>query len=208
MKSFLILLFIAIAGCSGSERKERISNADSANSQHDTLLIKTDNAVDLDTTETMFFVRAAYGGMIEVESSHKILPITLDSTVKDFAKVMLTDHGNANKNLKTLAESKGYKLPTVLPPSKIALINKMDEMKDEGRNEYYIQLMVEEHKNALGLFREASRVDDKEISQFAKDLLPILETHYHHISKLYSNFQKPKVNAGDDPLKLSDRNNQ
>ncbi len=81
-------------------------------------------------------------------------------------------------------------------------------MKDEGRNEYYLLLMISEHQQALDWFSRASRSKDAEISAFAKSIQPILSNHYEHIQKLYSDFQKPKLKGGDDPSKISDRNKQ
>jgi len=203
---YLLLLAVSLWSCSNNENKG--SGTDTSTSKSDTVLTKTNEAADLDTVDVYFFQNAAYGGMTEVESSNKVLAVTLDSGVKAFAETMLTDHGNANEKLKALAASKGYTLPSMLPQSKIDRINRMEEMMDEGRNEYYMQLMISEHQHALDLFAQATRSKDSEIREFAKSILPILNTHYQHIQKLYTEFKKPKAEGGDDLLKLSDRKKQ
>jgi putative membrane protein len=206
--SIIILAVIALMGCGANERNGTDKHADSTAVKADTVLTKNDQAVDLDTADVSFFEHAAYGGMIEVESSHKIVSLTLDSMVKRFADMMVTDHTAANAKLKALAEGKGYVLPVILPDSKLGLIDQLDSYKDEGRNEYYLKLMVEEHKKALALFSKASRSKDNDIRAFARATLPTLEHHYTHIQKIYDAFQQPKNNQGDDPLKLSDRKTQ
>ncbi len=85
------------------------------------------------------------------------------------------------------------------------LINKMDTYQNEGRNEYYLQLMLNEHNKAIDLFSLASRSTDQDIKTFASNLLPTLKHHYKEVSKLDSLFKQPRANQGDDPLKISDR---
>ncbi|MDQ8051616.1 MAG: DUF4142 domain-containing protein [Pedobacter sp.] len=209
-KHFRHLLVFGLAILSACQQSEKQSpeNADSSQSKKDTLLTKTAAAKPLDTSTVSFFQQAAYGGMVEVESSNQILQHTKDPAIKTFAEMMVKDHGAANVQLKALAATNGYILPATLPNSKVDLISKMDTFKDEGRDEYYIQLMVTEHKNAIQLFSMASRSDDVAVAKFASTLLPTLNHHYQHTLKIDSAFKKAKANQGDDPLKLSDRKNK
>lgn len=202
---FVILVMISCTSKNQNDNEKDRALTDTTQQQPDTLLNALNNSQDLDSADLEFLQQAAYGGMIEVESSRKILAITEDNSVKSFAEMMVKDHSKANQGLQSLASTKGYRLPTLLPYSKTELINKMDTYKNEGRNEYYLQLMVNEHMNAIDLFSLASRSEDKEISAFAKNILPTLETHYQHVKKADSLFKQPKQNQGDDPLKISDR---
>lgn len=205
----LYLMFLLLAACSGKEQKtDTLEDSIGTAGAKDTLVTSTENSQKLDTTDVSFFQQAAYGGMVEVESSKKILALTENPEVKVFAEMMVKDHGAANERLKALALSKGYALPAALPNSKVEQINKMDSFKDEGRNEYYLLLMVNEHIKAIDLFALASRSKDKEINQFASSLLPTLKHHYNHVKKTDSLYRQPRMNQGDDPLKLSDREKQ
>lgn len=202
--TYLFLSMLLFAACSSNEQKND-DTKDTTAYQADTLVNKTDEAANLDTTDVAFFQNAAYGGMIEVEASNKALTFTEHPGIKTFADMMVKDHGGANQKLKSLAQSKGYVLPAALPLSKVELIDKMNSFKDEGRNEYYLQLMVNEHQKAIDMFAMASRSKDAEINQFATSLLPTLKHHYMEVKKLDSIYRQPKVNQGDDPIKISDR---
>lgn len=205
----LYFMFLLLAACSGKEQKtDAPEDSTGTTGAKDTLVTSTPNSQKLDTTDISFFQQAAYGGMVEVESSKKILSLTENPQVKAFADMMVQDHGAANEHLKGLALSKGYALPAALPNSKVEQINKMDALKDEGRNEYYLLLMVNEHVKAIDLFSLASRSTDKEINHFASTLLPKLKHHYQEVKKLDSLYRLPRANQGDDPLKLSDREKQ
>ena len=205
--TYLFLMMLLFAACSSNEQTND-DTKDTTNKQADTIVSKSENATVLDTADVSFFQNAAYGGMVEVESSNRTLTFTQHPGVKAFADMMVKDHGGANQKLKALAQSKGYVLPAALPLSKLALIDKMNSFKDEGRNEYYLQLMINEHQKAIDIFSLASRSKDAAINQFATSLLPTLKHHYMEVKKLDSLYRQPKVNQGDDPIKISDRTKQ
>jgi len=58
-----------------------------------------------------FIQQAAISGMSEVQLSQLALKKTKNSSVKNFAAMMVKDHSGANAELKTLAKAKGYSLP-------------------------------------------------------------------------------------------------
>jgi putative membrane protein len=205
--SLILSIIYIFAACSNSNQNTNTAT-DTTNKKPDTSISKASNAQNLDTADVSFFENAAYGGMIEVESSNKILQESKDTAIKTFAEMMVKDHTEANTKLKAIATDKGYILPALLPESKQAVIKKMDTYKQEGRDEYYIQLMISEHKNAINLFSAASRSHDTTISKFASGLLPTLNHHYQHTLKIDTALKAVKTNQGDDPLKISNRKKQ
>lgn len=201
------LLAIYCFACNNPQ-KEKDASQTTADT---TLTSNTGTPLDtnkLDTTVVSFFENAALGGMVEVESSTKIEKLTKNQAVKVFAAMMVKDHGTIGKKLEMLAQQKGFDLPKVLPTSKLSLIGKLDEFKDEARNDYYVKLMINEHKNAIDLFSMGERSKDASVSKFATENLPTIRAHYEQILKIDTLLQKPKANQGDDPLKISDRKKQ
>lgn len=64
------------------------------------------------TDETQLFIQqAAISGMSEVQLSRLALKNAQSSAVKQFAAMMVKDHGGANAELKALATAKGITLP-------------------------------------------------------------------------------------------------
>lgn len=207
---YIVALFpIGFIACQNTQKDQE--QTQSTDNEAPDSTIKLQPATDsnqVDTSKTAFFENAALGGMVEVESSSKIERLTQNQQVKVFAAMMVKDHGLANQKLKVLADQKGYILPKTLPASKLELVNKINDFKDEGRNEYYVRLMINEHKNAINLFSMGERSKDADISKFSTETLPIIKQHYEHILKIDTLLQKPKANQGDDPLKISDRKKQ
>ena len=71
----------------------------------------------------MFVMEAAMGGMMEVETGNIAQQNAASQRVKDFGTMMVTDHGNANSQLSTLAASHGLTLPASLPADKQKQVN-------------------------------------------------------------------------------------
>jgi putative membrane protein len=70
--------------------------------------------------DSSFINEAAEGGMKEVELGKLAQKRAMDSNVKAFAQRMVTDHGKANKELMSLAKSKGITLPSSHPTTSTA----------------------------------------------------------------------------------------
>ncbi|RZL38361.1 MAG: DUF4142 domain-containing protein [Pedobacter sp.] len=209
MKKYILYLFpLVFAACSNDKANENKTNDNAIAANADTLLIKKDEATDLDTGSRFFLERAAYANMIQIESSNRLASKTTNNELKTYAEMLIADHKAVNAQLTQLAQSKGYELPSLLPESKMQLLHKMDELKDEGRNEYYVKLLINEQQHAIDAFALGSRSEDKEINNFATGSLPKLKQHYQQVLKIDTALQVPKANQGDDPLKISNRNKQ
>jgi len=208
MRNLKICLGICASALILACNSNKVANvSDTTANTADSNLTKIENAEKVDTMAITFFKNAAYGGMIEMETSNKMIQSTKNAQIKAFAEMMVKDHGEANEKVKALAQSKGFMPPTILPEDKLMLVQKLDSYKDESKNEYYAQLMIQEHKNAIQLFTEASRSDDTDIANLATATLPTLNAHYKQITKIDSLLKTRKLNQGDDPIGISNRKN-
>lgn len=125
-------------------------------------------------SDRTFLEKAAKSGMKEVVVSEAVLPNVTTPGARDFARMMIKDHTAANKELKTLATSKGVTLPA--ETKQMDLIDKWSE-KSKDLDADYFDEMVSDHKEAVELFEKASKSEDPEIAAFARKLLPALKQH-------------------------------
>jgi len=72
------------------------------------------------SADSSFINEAAEGWMKEVELGKLAQSRAADTSVKQFAQRMVTDHGKANKELTSLAKSKGITLPSSHPTTTTA----------------------------------------------------------------------------------------
>jgi putative membrane protein len=103
---------------------------------------------------------------------------TANADVKKFAQMMVDDHGKANTELKTIADTKGVKLatePTMVAKGKEKMI---DAKSGADFDKAFAESMVTNHKKAVEAFEKASNESkDAEVKAFAAKTLPTLRNH-------------------------------
>src|SRR5512138_2020716 len=72
----------------------------------------TSSGSSLSEKDKTFMKKAAKGGMMEVAMGQVAEQKAQSEDVKAFGKRMVTDHGKANDELKSIASKKGFQLPS------------------------------------------------------------------------------------------------
>jgi len=135
------------------------------------------NQSKVDGDEATFMKTAALGGMMEVDLG-QIAQKSTNPDVKAFAEEMVKDHSKGNAELKTLAEKEKIILPTTFPAEDKAHMDMMKTMTGTAFDHHYIDMMVTDHDKTIALFKSAAASQTKEVSEFAKKMLPIITGHF------------------------------
>jgi putative membrane protein len=113
-----------------------------------------------------FMKKAAKGGTMEVAMGKIAEQNGQSDDVKSFGKRMVTDHGKANDELKSIAEKKGVTLPSKEPTTKWS------------SDKAYIDTMVKDHEKDLAEFQEeAKNGNDPDVKKFAEDTAKVVQEH-------------------------------
>lgn len=126
-----------------------------------------------------FLKDAAIAGMYEVEMAKIAADRAQDPAVKSFAQKLVDQHTAANDELKQLAASRNYELPTELSMLKRRAIDKMrkDDAKDFDRD-FVTKIGVTDHENDIKMFEKASKnAKDPDVKAWAAKTLPTLREH-------------------------------
>jgi len=124
-----------------------------------------------------FIKDAAEGGMAEVELS-KIAEKSQNPEVKRFAERMVHDHTAANTELTGIATGLGIEMPNKLDAEHQRIRDQLSGMHDRAFDQQYMQVMVNDHDQAVKLFREEDTAGhDAELKRFAQKTLPTIEQH-------------------------------
>jgi putative membrane protein len=175
-----------------------ITLASCGNNEDDSKKIaKDENKEKFDSTsieeDTKFAVAAADGGMMEVELGKLALTNASSAKVKEFAQMMVDDHGKANAELKALAQTKNISIPSSLSNKKQDKYNDLAKMKGVDFDKAYTSFMVDDHKEDIEAFRkEAEKGNDMELKNWASTKLPILEHHLMMAQSADSTVRKNK----------------
>ena len=131
-----------------------------------------------------FAEKAAMSGMAEVKLGQLALEKASSPEVKQFAQKMIDDHGKANDELKSLAQSKQMELPTDLGKHQKDY-DKLAAMSGSDFDRAYVDCMVKDHKEDVSLFeKQANKGEDAELKAFAARTLPTLQMHLQHAQDL------------------------
>ena len=161
------------------------------------------SAAELANDYQKFLRTAAESSMFEIEASKLAAQKAQHPDVKAFAKIMVDDHAKVGAELKSLAKSKNFALPTALTGYRkdtLASLNK--KSGHDFDDEYAEEVAVDAHQDAVDAFKDASKdAKDADIKAFAAKTLPALEAHLAKCKILdkavdYSSDRKNAPSAG------------
>jgi len=123
-------------------------------------------ASSLSEKDKTFMKKAAKGGTMEVAMGQVAEQKAQSEDVKSFGKRMVTDHGKANDELKSIASKKGVQLPSKEHNTKWT------------SDKAYMDMMVKDHEKDLAEFKEeASGGSDPDLKKFADDTAKMVQEH-------------------------------
>jgi putative membrane protein len=137
------------------------------------------NATPLAEMDKNFVMKAAAGGMMEVELGNMAQQNASSQRVKDFGAMMVRDHGKANQELMSFASRRNV----MLNQDSLMSTHKSDMDKLKGKtgaafDKAYMSMMVKDHQKDVNEFEKASKMcKDQECLAFAGKTLPVLQMH-------------------------------
>lgn len=128
--------------------------------------------------DTKFMMKAASGGMMEVELGQMAQQKAQSQRVKDFGAMMVRDHTQANNELKALAANKNVSVPAAMTEEHQGHVNGMREKTGKDFDKAYMSMMVDDHeKDVSDYSNESNNGSDAEVKAFAAKTLPVLRAH-------------------------------
>jgi len=128
--------------------------------------------------DEMFVLDVAKDGMAEIDIGNLASEKAISDDVKKFAQRMVTDHGKANDELKTLAQSKNITLPAGVDAKAKATHDRLAKLSGPAFERAYVQEMVAGHRKAVAAFKkESTSGKDPEVKAWATKTLPTIEEH-------------------------------
>jgi putative membrane protein len=130
-------------------------------------------------------VKAAQGGMAEVQLGQLAQRKASSDEVKEFGNRMVEDHGAANDRLKAVARENGFDLPSNLDQKHQATINRLENLSGTQFNRAYMQEMVKDHKHDVDHFQTGvNQLQHPDLKAFASSTLPRLREHLDQAQRI------------------------
>ncbi len=134
--------------------------------------------------EKTFIMKAANGGMTEVDLGKVAADKGGSSEVKDFGNQMVKDHSKANDKLKEVAGKMGVTVPAKVDAKHQAKVDKMSGMSGAAFDKMYVSEMVKAHEKDIADFEMADKeVKNADLKSFIEETVPVMKEHLEMIKK-------------------------
>ncbi|MGM9476035.1 DUF4142 domain-containing protein [Pedobacter sp. GSP4] len=172
---------LAFQACQIADKKSSTTKDSVAG---DTNMVNGNHVIGSESTESgvdeagaTFLRKAAVGGIMEIEAAKLAKSNAKNQKVKDFAAKMLTDHTQANVELKALAVKKKVITPDALPADDQMHLDQMKKMTGADFDKHYMDMMVTDHEKTVELFKLGMQNRDQSIKEWASKTLKVIESH-------------------------------
>jgi len=186
MLGLLFIGFLSLGlGCKGGGNggdAER-NGVDSAMDLNKEKIADSTTAISKDDAD--FMVKAANGGMTEVQAAQIAEQKASTGKVKQFATKMREDHSKLNDQLSQLAKDLNVTIPSAIDQDSQSMIDKLNQTPAVDFDKTFMDMMVKGHDNTVDLFQKASKsVVNPEIHNFITSALPTIESHQQMAKKI------------------------
>ena len=135
-------------------------------------------AAGLSSADRRFVDEAAAGGIAEVEEGQLALQKAASNDVKQFATQMVTDHTEANDELKQIAQNKGLHPPSQPTRAERKAEDGLKRLSGAEFDRHYARQQVQDHQKTVALFqKQADSGQDPDLKAYAQKYLPKLQQH-------------------------------
>jgi len=191
--SYIVMIVVAAYGlqaCNNAS-KDAKETADSLNKTKDTTTnAASTGGIAVNSDDAKFATTAAAGGMAEVEIAKLAETKTANAKIKDFAAMMVTDHGKANDELMSIAKTKNITLPAAMDTVHQKKMDDLSKLSGKDFDKAYVDAMVDGHKKTLTLMQdEAKNGADADLKAFAAKTAPIVQMHLDAINKIHDSMK-------------------
>ena len=174
--SIVCILGFAVGVFSGGCNAPSEKKTDSVEAEKDSN--ENNSASQVKEDDSDFMIKAASGGMMEVEAGKIAQDHAQSQEVKNFGSKMVKDHSKANEELKSLAASKSVTLPTSLGEEEQKHITEMQGLHGKDFDQHYVNMMVNDHDKDVSMFEDqAKNAKDANVREWAAKTLPVLKEH-------------------------------
>jgi putative membrane protein len=171
-----------------------------------------------DTSTTVKKTKLADNDLVVLAHVHKVNQMEIDmgrmaqrkgsnAAIKDYGKMLVTDHQKTDKDVTTLANKHGQTIPKDTAVNEMDkneekdnmdAMNRLQTLKGADFDRELLQIAVQGHEKELARADTAiGQVQDDDVKQLLKDMKPVLQRHADQARDL----QKTEAQASAQPSK-------
>jgi len=124
-----------------------------------------------------FVTDAIEGNLAEVQMGQLAQTNGASQGVKDFGRMLVTDHGQANTKATSVASSLKVTPPTGPNAKQKKDYDKMSKLNGAAFDRAFAAHMVADHKKDIAAYQKASKSKNQAVAGYASETLPTLQKH-------------------------------
>lgn len=175
---FAALFISALYSCGSNNEttNTETTSSDTATTARNDNRADTGNAGN--QADNDFAMKAADGGLLEVQLGKLALTKASSPKVKQFAQMMIDDHSKANDELMNAAKMKNITLPPNMSDKHQRKYAELAEKQGKDFDKEYMAAMVDGHEEMLDLFKdEAEKGNDADLRAWAQGKVDVVKHH-------------------------------
>jgi putative membrane protein len=185
---------LVLAACQQKDEKASAADPGTSNATVNAAQDATSAAVGASAAATVgqfstdaFVTNAAISDMYEIEAGKIAQTKSPTKGVKDFGKMMVTDHTAMSAAMKPLIVAAGKTAPAGLDERRKGLIDNLNATPVADFDKVYLGQQEAAHKEALSLMKGyADNGDDAGLKAGAAKAVPKIQVHLDHVKTLQS----------------------
>jgi putative membrane protein len=148
-------------------------------------------------SDAQFAMKAAQGGLTEVQFGQLAESKGTSDAVKEFGKRMVNDHSKAGEQLKQVAQQENLNLPMEMSKTDKGSYERLSKLSGAEFDREYAKMMVRDHEKDVAEFQKESQDGKDELMKnFAAQTLPTLQEHL----QLAKQVEKSTMNASNSSM--------
>jgi len=173
-------LLLLAAGGAGDARAQDPQELQRQNQQQNRPQSEQGRTQQQNQQSQAFVQKAAMAGMYEVQAAEMAVEKAKTEHVRAFARRMIADHQQANRELESLASQREWKVPSALDANHGQMLERLSRLEGEDFDMEYMEQQLQAHQEAVALFQQqAQRGEDEALTSWANQKLATLRTHLH-----------------------------
>jgi putative membrane protein len=134
-----------------------------------------------------FMMKTAEADLSEIDMARLALQTSSNAEIRDYAKMIQSEHTTALEALRDLMKDKGVSQPQVASADARQDIRGMSGLSGPEFDREFINTMVADHQKAVDSFHDQIAItQDPDVMKYAEDLSPRLKMHLEKAERLQS----------------------
>jgi len=177
MKTHVLTAVAAIIAVSGCNRSEPSADVNEITTAEDVTNTATMNATETAAIDSAFVTDAIKGDNGEVAIGQLAQAQGQSQAVKDFGKLLVSDHGAHKQELASLAQTAGVPVTDEPTDEAKANLEKLKALKGADFDKQFKTMMVEDHTKDIAKYEKQANSGDAQTAALAQKTLPTLRKH-------------------------------